>query len=268
MSEQTQPQLSAHDAAMVAKMDANTASAQALIDTAEGKQPAAAAPAAEAPKRPDNVPEKFWDAEKGQVNTDALLKSYTELESSKPQPGAKPEGEADPAAAAAAAAKLDLTQLDKEYAETGALSDASYEALAATGITRDMVDGYIAGQVAIAQQRDAAGFALVGGKEQYGAMVQWAKGNLSAAELAAFDQGVTGTDVQMKQAILSLKSQFEAASGSEPNLLGGNPAAASGGALPFASRAEVTAAMRDPRYRVDPAYRAVVEQRIGLMENF
>ncbi len=31
------------------------------------------------PQRPDNVPEKFWDAEKGAVNTDALLKGYSEL---------------------------------------------------------------------------------------------------------------------------------------------------------------------------------------------
>lgn len=29
---------------------------------------------------PDGVPEKFWDAEKGAVNTEALLKSYAELE--------------------------------------------------------------------------------------------------------------------------------------------------------------------------------------------
>lgn len=32
--------------------------------------------------RPDNVPEKFWDAEKGAVKTEDVLKSYTELEKS------------------------------------------------------------------------------------------------------------------------------------------------------------------------------------------
>ncbi|WP_376095440.1 hypothetical protein ACE7GA_03060 [Roseomonas sp. CCTCC AB2023176] len=30
--------------------------------------------------RPDSVPEKFWDAERGEVRLDALLKSYRELE--------------------------------------------------------------------------------------------------------------------------------------------------------------------------------------------
>ena len=34
----------------------------------------------EAPARPDGIPEKFWDAEAGTLRTDALLKSYLELE--------------------------------------------------------------------------------------------------------------------------------------------------------------------------------------------
>lgn len=34
------------------------------------------------PNRPDHVPEKFWDGENGQVRTDELAKSYTELEGS------------------------------------------------------------------------------------------------------------------------------------------------------------------------------------------
>ena len=42
------------------------------------------------PQKPDNVPDKFWDAEAGTIRVDALLKSYAELEkklsSSIPQP--------------------------------------------------------------------------------------------------------------------------------------------------------------------------------------
>jgi len=34
----------------------------------------------EIPQRPDDVPEKFWDNEGGQIRTDALVKSYLELE--------------------------------------------------------------------------------------------------------------------------------------------------------------------------------------------
>ena len=31
-------------------------------------------------ERPENIPEKFWDAEKGEIMTDEFLKSYTNLE--------------------------------------------------------------------------------------------------------------------------------------------------------------------------------------------
>lgn len=41
--------------------------------------------------RPDNVPEKFWDAEKGAVNVDAVLKSYGELEKSLTKAKEKPK---------------------------------------------------------------------------------------------------------------------------------------------------------------------------------
>src|SRR5919205_4614295 len=41
---------------------------------------ALAEPAAEVPQRPAEVPEKFWDAASGTLRTEALLKSYMELE--------------------------------------------------------------------------------------------------------------------------------------------------------------------------------------------
>lgn len=50
-------------------------------------------------QRPDDVPEKFWDAEQGQLRTDALLKSYVELERklgqmiSLPADSCKPHGD-------------------------------------------------------------------------------------------------------------------------------------------------------------------------------
>jgi hypothetical protein len=42
--------------------------------------PATAAPAGRSAGRPADVPEKFWDAEKGEIRIDALVKSYRELE--------------------------------------------------------------------------------------------------------------------------------------------------------------------------------------------
>ncbi|MCS6890078.1 MAG: hypothetical protein RMK64_11190 [Rhodovarius sp.] len=45
--------------------------------------------------RPEDVPEKFWDAERGELRVDALLKSYRELERRLSQRLARPAEDAD-----------------------------------------------------------------------------------------------------------------------------------------------------------------------------
>lgn len=61
-----------------------------LLDTAMVSTPASAPGA-----RPAEVPEKFWDAERGELRVDALLKSYRELERRMSQRAARPAPEAD-----------------------------------------------------------------------------------------------------------------------------------------------------------------------------
>ena len=60
-----------------------------LLDTA------LAPTAAAATTRPAEVPEKFWDAERGELRVDALLKSYRELERRLSQRLAPPAADAD-----------------------------------------------------------------------------------------------------------------------------------------------------------------------------
>jgi hypothetical protein len=81
---------------------------QAPMDPTADERPAAAseamAPAevtdldetVDAAARPDGVPEKFWDPEAGQLRTEALLKSYLELER---RLGADPSAASEPALA-------------------------------------------------------------------------------------------------------------------------------------------------------------------------
>ena len=56
------------------------------VSSAEAAVASAVAPAAPegdaVGARPDNVPEKFWNAETGSINADAAVKSYTELQGS------------------------------------------------------------------------------------------------------------------------------------------------------------------------------------------
>jgi hypothetical protein len=266
-------EVSAHDAAMIAKVDANSAVVDQSQPTPLGTAPPGTpAPLAEGAKRPDNVPEKFWDAATGKVNTEALLASYVELEKVKPGTPAAgdkpPEGTPDPAAAAITAAKLDAGALSQEWAATGSLSAESYKALETAGFGKDIVDTYIAGQVALANERDNKGFVLAGGKESFDKMASWAVSALTPAEVEVLNAGLAGNEAQMTQSITALKARYEASFGKDPVLTQGNASGTLSGEQPFESRAQVTEAMRDPKYRADPAYRAMVERRIGLMQVF
>ena len=64
----------------------------------------------------------------------------------------------------------------------------------------------------------------------------------------------------VKLAVEGLRSKYQAAEGSDPALIAGQSAPSSGGN--YSSWAEVTQAMRDPRYKSDPAYRQSVTSKL------
>lgn len=240
-----------HDAAMVAKYD-------------EGKTEPANEPAvAGAESRPEWLPEKFKSPEE-------LSKAYAELEKKLGTPTKEPttpdsngsDTETDPAKALVTDAGLDFDLLSDEFAQSGELSTDSYTKLEAAGIPRDMVDSYIEGQMAIANNLRNEAFTVAGGETNYTAMVQWAAANMSAAEQAAFNTTVSSSSAdQVKFAVAGLKARYEAVNGSSPDLTGGE--GSTSGAEVFESWAQVKEAMKDPRYAKDPAYRGRVEQKLG-----
>ena len=94
----------------------------------------------------------------------------------------------------------------------------------------------------------------VGGEKQYNEIVSWAGQNLGRSQIEAFDGVVQTGNVEMiKLAIAGLKSQYSDANGYEGTTLQGKPARSSGDT--FRSQAELVAAIGDPRYDTDPAYR-------------
>lgn len=269
MAGERTPEQVAHEAAMVQKVDDLTASLEAQV--AAESTPATP----EVKARPDDIPEQFWDAEKGEVKLQELLAAVKQPAdpAAKPEDGEKaPEGdkpdEANQAAEdAAKAAKLDITALRAEVDTNGDLSPESYAALEKAGFDKATVSDFIEGQKARATIALNEAYAVAGGQEAYTAMAQWAATSVPEEDLAAYNAAMGGTAAQRKQAITALKAQYEAAKGKDPSLLSG----AQGGSSdekPFASRAEVTAAMRDPRYTSDPAYRAMVARRLDAMDNF
>ena len=81
----------------------------------------------------------------------------------------------------------------------------------------------------------------------------------------AYDTAVNSKDIETaKLAVVGLKAKFEKANGNEPNLVEGK--ATVSGQDGYKSWAEVTAAMSDDRYTKDPAYQALVQDKLAKSE--
>ena len=215
---------------------------------------------------PDYIPDKFRHGTLDDAHR-AMAKAHAELESNlgKGKPQANEAEEASDAAKAEPTT-FDLGTLEAEFIENdGSISDATYEAALAAGMSKEVVDGYIAGQQAIATQLVSRVHEQAGGEEAYTQMLTWATNNWSEAEVSAFDAVMeTGNEAQITLAVRGLKAGFEADNGRTPKLAkggSGTPDALNGGS--FASKAEMTAAMRDPQYKKDPAYRAAVARKLS-----
>ena len=245
-----------HEAEMVKKIDdANTIPEEGIKDNVE------------VAAKPEGIPDKFYDAETGKVDYDAMAKSYTELE--KKQSGQKEEvkdesvEEPKTANDAVEKAGLDMGKLTEEFDTNGELAEDSYKALEAAGIPKATVDQYIQGQQALVAKAQSEAYSLTDGKEGYEAMSGWAKANLSAEELTNYNTQVNSPNSKVREmAIRGLHAQFSADSGDGKPLVHGNNSATADGSG-FKSRAQMIEAMQDSKYQSDPAYRAEVEARVA-----
>lgn len=213
--------------------------------------------------RPQWLPEKFKSPED-------MAKAYSELEAKLGQAKPADPPAADPATtppanpeAALADKGLNLQDFSNEFAQSGELSADSYEKLSKAGYSRELVDQYIEGQRAVAARFESDIMTEVGGAEKYSEITTWAKANLTPQEIAAYNTAVSsGSAEQAKLAALGLSAKFEKANGSDPQrLLGGQSAGTTGDV--YESVAELKEAMKDPRYKSDPAYRAKVQSKLG-----
>jgi len=212
--------------------------------------------------KPEGLPEKFKSVED-------LAKSYQELE--KKLGDSQPKeteiskdinSDLDIAEKAVETAGLNMDTLASEYAEKGELDVKSYEALEKAGIPKDYVNQFIEGQKAIADQQATSIKNMVGGADAYTEMSNWAAENMSEEEKTAYNTAVNSKDLETaKLAVVGLKAKFERANGNEPNLLEGKGTVS--GEKGYASWAEVTRAMGDERYSKDPAYQALVKEKLA-----
>lgn len=209
------------------------------------------------PSRPQWLPEKFKSPED-------LARAYGELEKKLGQPAA-PAAPAAPATAPAtppAVPPFDLSKYEAEFAQAGALSDASYAELQQKhNVSKEAVDEFISlRQAKIAQFHNDI-FTSVGGPDKYTAMTQWAQTSLPPAEQDAYNAVMnSGNPDQIKIAVAGLKARFDSEYGRPPSLVGGGIGAS--GPQPYRSVEEFKADMRDPRYAKDPAFQNDVAERL------
>ena len=103
---------------------------------------------------------------------------------------------------------------------------------------------------------------LVGGDQNYNNMLQWAQTNLTEQEIGMFDAVMGSGDINAAFfAVNSLASRYNDRVGYDGKMLTGN--APKGSQDTYRSQAEMVAAMSDPKYDKDPAYRRDVMEKVA-----
>jgi len=213
-------------------------------------------------ERPEWLPEKFESPE-------ALANAYGELES---KLGTSPSDESvtestESLSGSTGMSVESISEYTQEFAETGELSGESYEEIQNEyGIPENIARAYVEGQRALITQAQGAIFNEVGGQEQYGEMIEWARENLSEEEVGSYDQVMDSGDMNAAtMAARGLAARYAQATGSNPSLLKGTAPSTKGG-NPFRSWTQVSEAMRDPRYSKDPAFRQEIQDRLAISQ--
>lgn len=219
-------------------------------------------------QRPDDVPEKFWDAEKGEVNTAALLKAQADAEAALRQKQGDDDSQNDSESGDDENTDETPTQssvvadASNEWAEKGELSEGTLKNLEGVGISREMVAQYIQGQQAVISNLQSAAYGPFEGKEGYDEAANWAAQNLSEDEIKALDVQLTSNNPAIvKQGAQALAKRFAEEGDREPTTLRGGGNGGETGTV-YRSRAEMIRDMRDPRYRKDAAFRKAVEDKL------
>ena len=140
--------------------------------------------------------------------------------------------------------------------------EISEEELKAAGVSKKVFDYYMKGIQAETQAKAQAIMSTVGGEENYKALLEWAKDNISEQEIDSYNNIIKSGDVgAIKLATAGLKMQYDSANG----FTGVGVAEATGLAVrPYKSSTEyindVQKALKDPNYQ------KIVDKRIEITD--
>ena len=168
-----------------------------------------------------------------------------------------------------------INEASEEYwANEGTLSEETIERFSEMS-SQDLVNAYLEIQktnpqanpngVEMSDAQVNSVMNAAGGEANYNRVVEWAASNLDNRSIDAFDSVVdSGNPAAINIAFAGLQSRYEEANGYEGRMLSGKAADSRGDV--FRSQAELVAAMADPRYDSDPAYRADVVEKLNASD--
>lgn len=202
----------------------------------------------------------------------------------------------------AAGVALDFEAFEAEFEEHGALSEESYALLGAAGVPRGVVDRHIEGRLAANEILRQEVFEISGGSERYARMMAWARQALTPEGFERLEEALSGAPAQIKEMISDLSAVYGRAASdpvapatrrgsetapksaateagraaqSDASIAPGGPApdptapeAGFGATERFRSADQLARAIRDPRYRSDPAYREWVAETLARSDVF
>lgn len=205
--------------------------------------------------------ESAEELEKAYIELQKKLGESNELRQEDPQGERRQEEVVEEEQPIDADPLIDLLNSASEeyYSNDGKLSEETFEKLAQMD-SKDLLEAYMQIQSQTPQVEDFTQEQVadiqnfVGGEEQYNGLISWANENMPQNFLQAFDNLVNVGDPDMiKLAVVGMQAAFQEANGYEGRMLSGKPTQTVEDV--FRSQAEVVAAMSDPRYDKDPAYR-------------
>lgn len=170
-----------------------------------------------------------------------------------PTPGAVKDG------------KINWQAIQSEITEQGDLSEETRQAAKTAGAPDYILDTMVRAHKQELAQAAKEAADLVGGPQQLKELLAWAKENLSPEDRTSTAAALSSPS--WKLAIMGLARLRESADPrkNEPKTtVDGKPSPTNTKLQPFASQAEMTAAITNPKYHTDPAYRKEVEDRILL----
>jgi hypothetical protein len=224
----------------------------------EAEQEALAIGEAAANEQQQLLAGKFKDAE-------ALEKAYIELQSKfgSRQEDSSDEGETDDEQEGTEDESNSILDALWEDAQNGELSKETQEQLSKMNPAevaaeylkyRQQIEANQQPEEDISDSQVAELRGIAGGDDGYQEMIAWASENLSPQDIKRYDSVIaSGNYDAISFAVEALKSKYTEAMGVEGQLFKGKPASNTRDV--FRSQAEVVAAMSDPRYDRDPAYR-------------